>query len=409
MNKSTMVTIVIVLCLGGAGAYFFFSRNKQQGVSWRTVLIEKGDVNVIVTATGTVNADTSVDVGTQVTGTIAKILVDYNSIVRKGQTIAVLDTTLLYANKMDADAAMERAKIQMDEQEREYNRAKKLHDSEVMDQADYDLALTNYQTAKGNLISSVAQLNRAKINLQYATIKAPISGMVISRNIQVGNMVIASFNSPTLFTIAYDLTKMQVQANVDEADIGQVKVGQHAKFTVDAYPKDVFNGVVTQVRRQPIMVQNVVNYVVIVAFANPKMKLVPGLTANLNIYVEQRSNVLKVPSNAFSFIPPVESIQLNPLLPDSIKKSWELKVLHSSELKKQEIIESNHTEGFLWLRSDKDIFPVKVVRKLSDGSFTEIEGDLKEGQEVVVGINHSKNASDAAPSSPFVPKFPKRK
>jgi len=371
--------------------------------------VEKGDVSLMVTSTGSMNADTSVDVGTQVTGVIAKINVDFNSVVKKGQIIAVLDTNLLYANKVDANAAMQRAKFQSDESTREYNRAKKLFSTNTITQADYDLALTAYQNANGNLISGRAQLNRANINLQYATIKAPISGMVISRNIQIGNMVIASFNSPTLFTIAYDLKKMQVQANVDEADIGQVKVGQEAKFTVDAFPKNVFTGVITQVRRQPVMVQNVVNYVVIVEVENPEMKLVPGLTANLNIYIDQRKNVLRIPANAFTFIPPIEYIQTDKLLPDSTQKKWELKLQQNSELKKQQIVELDHTEGYLWVKSEKDIFPVKVTKGLSDGTFTEISGDIREGEEVVIGINHSASASETKSSSPFMPKFPKRR
>jgi len=400
-------SVVILLLLTGFLFGFFGSKSSQY--NWRTVAVEKGDVSLMVTSTGSMNADTSVDVGTQVTGVIAKINVDFNSVVKKGQIIAVLDTNLLYANKVDANAAMQRAKFQSDESTREYNRAKKLFSTNTITQADYDLALTAYQNANGNLISGRAQLNRANINLQYATIKAPISGMVISRNIQIGNMVIASFNSPTLFTIAYDLKKMQVQANVDEADIGQVKVGQEAKFTVDAFPKNVFTGVITQVRRQPVMVQNVVNYVVIVEVENPEMKLVPGLTANLNIYIDQRKNVLRIPANAFTFIPPIEYIQTDKLLPDSTQKKWELKLQQNSELKKQQIVELDHTEGYLWVKSEKDIFPVKVTKGLSDGTFTEISGDIREGEEVVIGINHSASASETKSSSPFMPKFPKRR
>jgi HlyD family secretion protein len=345
----------------------------------------------------------------QVSGKIARILVDFNSIVKKGQVIAVLDTTVLYASKVDAYAAMQRAQMQVDLAKSQYVRAKVLFDSSVTARADYDPVVTAYQTANGNLTSARAELNKAKINLQYATIKTPISGIVISRNIQVGNMVIASFNSPTLFTIANNLKKMQVQANVDEADIGQVKVGQAVKFTVDAFPKDIFDGTVTQVRRQPIIVTNVVNYVAIVEVQNPDLKLVPGLTANLNIFIDQRKAVIKIPSNAFSFTPPVEYIQTDILLADSTRKKWLEKIQHDSELRKQEIQEADPTQGFVWVQNGKDIYPLALKKGLSDGTFTEVIGAIKENEEVVVGLNHSAVVTDKKSSSPFMPKFPSKK
>lgn len=377
---------------------------------WRTVPVEKGDVTVLVTATGAMAADTSVDVGVQVSGIIAKIKVDFNDVVKKGQVIAILDTTLYYAAKLDASAVLKRAEISLEESKREYDRAKNLFENKVSAQADYDLALTNYQTAQGNLISAKAQLNRAIINLKYCTITAPISGVIISRNMQVGNMVIASFNSPVLFTIAYDLTKMQVQADVDEADIGLVRTGQHAKFTVDTYPNDVFSGTVRQVRHQPVMVQNVVNYVVIIEVANPDLKLMPGLTANSNIFIDERKSVLKIPTNAFAFTPPAEYLEANQILPDSIKKFWLQRLRQTGELKKQQIVEANGTTGYLWVKKDADIFPITVTKGLNDGTFTEINGNVKEGYDIVTGINHSATAGDAQTSkSPFMPNFPTKK
>jgi HlyD family secretion protein len=412
MKKKTIIIILIaaaVLFIIVAFVYHF--EKKTVAYYWRTVPIEKGDVNVLVTATGSLAADTSVDVGVQVSGIIAKIKADFNDIVKKGQVIAILDTTLYYAAKVDASAALQRAQFALDEARREFDRSKNLFNNKVAAQADYDQAMTAYQTAKGNLTSAQAQLNRALINLQYCTIKAPISGMVISRNVQVGNMVIASFSSPVLFTIAYDLKKMQVQTDVDEADIGQVKVAQQAKFTVDAYPNDVFTGVVTQIRHQPVMVQNVVNYVVIIEVPNPDLKLMPGLTANSNISIQERKNVLKVPTNAFAFAPPQEYIMQAKLLPDTVKKSWLQKLRQTSELKKQQIVESNGTTGYLWIQKDNDIFPVVVTKGLNDGSFTEVSGDIQEGYEAATGINHSPIATANAQSSksPFMPSFPSKK
>jgi HlyD family secretion protein len=409
-KKIIIISISVVLVGAGIFYYYYYSKNKATVYYWRTVPVERGDVNVLVTATGSMAADTSVDVGVQVSGIIAKIKVDFNDVVKKGQVIAVLDTTLYYAAKIDAAAALQRAKVAQDEARREFERAKNLFENKVAAQADYDLALTAFQNAEGNLTSARAQLNRAIINLQYCTITAPISGMIISRDVQVGNMVIASFNSPVLFTIAYDLKKMQVQADVDEADIGQVKVGQKAKFTVDAFPDEVFTGEVTQVRRQPVMVQNVVNYVVIIEVPNPDIKLVPGLTANSNIYIEERKNVLKIPTNAFSFTPPIEYIQASKLLPDSVKKFWEDKIRIISELKKQQIVEPNGTKGYLWIKKEMDVFPQEVTKGLNDGTFTEITGAVKKGYDVVTGINHTPTTADSKSSkSPFMPSFPTKK
>jgi HlyD family secretion protein len=411
MRKKTVfgISIGIVVLLLAAGLFYHF-KNKPDVFYWRHVQVEKGDVKVLVTATGTIAADTTVDVGVQVSGIIAKIKVDFNDVVKKGQVIAILDTTLYYAAKLNASAGLQRAQVALDEDKREFDREKNLFDNKVAAQADYDLALTAYQTAKGNLISAQAQLTSAVINLKYCTITAPISGMVLSRNVQVGNMVIASFNSPVLFTIAYNPKQMQVQADVDEADIGQVKMSQTAKFTVDTYPNDVFTGVVTQIRHQPVMVQNVVNYVVIIEVPNLDLRLMPGLTANSNISIQERNNVLKVPSMAFTFVPPVEYLQATKTLPDSLKESWLRKLRQTKELKKQQIVESNRTIGYLWVIKGNDIFPVLVTKGLNDGSFTEITGDIQEGYEVVTGVNHSASAADAqASKSPFMPKFPSSK
>jgi HlyD family secretion protein len=307
---------------------------------------------------------------------IAKIKADFNDVVKKGQVIAILDTTLYVAAKLDAAAALQRTKVAVVQAKRELDRAWTLFDQKMVSKADYELASTAYQTAKSNITSAQAQLNRASINLRYCTVKAPISGMIIARNVQVGNMVIASFNSPVLFTIVNNLKKMQVQANVDEADIGQLKLGQKAKFTVDAYPKDVFAGTVTQIRHQPVVVSSVVNYVVIIEVPNPELKLILGLTVNSNISIQERNNVLKVATGAFTFTPSAEYLQASELLPDSTKKYWLQKLRSNSELKKQQIVESEATTGFLWLIKKKNVFPVQVTKGLNDGSFTEIQGNI---------------------------------
>jgi HlyD family secretion protein len=407
-KKIIIISSVVVVVLAAVGYFYYKSLNKAKVYYWRSVSVERGDVNVLVTATGSMAADTSVDVGVQVSGTIAKIKADFNTVVRKGQVLAVLDTTLYYATKMDALAALQRTQVAAQQAKREYDRTKNLFDNQVAAQADYDLVLTTYQTAKSNVISAKSILNKAAINLRYCTIKAPISGQIIARNVQVGNMVIASFTSPVLFTIANNLKRMQVQANVDEADIGLLKVGQKAKFTVDAYPNDVFLGEVTQIRHSPVVVSSVVNYVVIITVPNPDLKLIPGLTVNSNISIQERLNVLKVATSAFTFTPTTEYFEASQLLPDSTKKIWIQKLLETSELKKQQIVETEGTKDYLWVIRGKDVFPIQVSKGLNDGSFTEIHGNIKEGDLVATGVNQSAPANAKA-TNPFMPKMPSRK
>jgi HlyD family secretion protein len=409
MQKKTIIIIaVIVAVLAVAGFLYYKSQNKPKVYFWRSVSVERGDVNVLVTATGTMAADTSVDVGVQVSGTIAKIKVDFNTVVSKGQVLAVLDTTLYYTTKMDAVAALQRTQVAAQQAKREYDRTNNLFKNQVAAQADYDLVLTSYQTAKSNVVSAKSMLNKAAINLRYCTIKAPIAGLIIARNVQVGNMVIASFTSPVLFTIANNLKKMQVQANVDEADIGQLKVGQKAKFTVDAFPNDIFAGEVTQIRHSPVVVSSVVNYVVIIEVPNPDLKLIPGLTVNSNISIQERLNVLKVATSAFTFTPTAEYIGASTLLPESTKKIWLQKLLATSELKKQQIVQTEGTKDYLWVIKDKDVFPIEVSKGLNDGSFTEIHGNVKEGDLVATGVNQSA-PTDTKSTNPFMPKMPSRK
>ena len=411
MKRSTIIiSISVILLLAIVSIIYYRYKNKPIIYFWRAVSIERGDVKVMVTATGAMAADTSVDVGVQVSGSIAKIKADFNDNVKKGQIIAVLDTTLYFATKVDALATLQRADIAEKQAKIEYDRSKNLFDNKVEAQSDFDLAKTAYQNAVGNVVSAQALLKKAVINLKYCTIMAPISGVIIARNIQLGNMVIASFSSPVLFTIAYDLKKMQVQANVDEADIGQLKVGQLAKFTVDAYPNDMFTGVVTQIRHQPVKLSNVVNYVVIIEVNNQDLKLMPGLTANTNIYIEERKNIIRVATNAFTFTPPIEYLQASKLLNDSTKTFWLRQIKGASEIKKQEIVETKGQVGFLWVIIDNDMMPVQVIKGLNDGSFTEITGNIKVGDKVATGINQNATPDEnKKDSSPFMPKFSTKK
>ena len=392
MKTKNIILLSALLIAIATGVYFYFFKTDEKTFLWKTYRVERGDIKILVTATGSINALTTVQVGTQVSGTISKLFADFNSIVYQGQIIALLNTTFLAPTRDDAQASVEKANVLLNQMKSELDRAKKLFDSNTVAKSDYDLAVTNYESAQSTLKSAQAQLTRAKINLQYATIQAPISGVVISRNVDVGQTVVSSFNAPTLFTIANDLTKMQVYANIDEADIGQIKAGQNATFSVDAYPDELFSGIIKQVRLQPNVIQNVVNYTVIIDIANPDLKLLPGLTANIKVKVDEHKNVLKVPINALRFNPPTEYIDTISIIPDSIKKK--LKTNQTMNLVPGKF-------AFLWVKKGGAIIPCKVKLGLMDSGFAEVTGELKEQEEVVTGM--MKEDNNASTKNPFMP------
>jgi HlyD family secretion protein len=295
--------IILVLVAG----YVLFRGSKSK-YELRFDKIAQGDLNVYVTATGTINPVTTVEVGTQVSGIVARLYADFNSVVRKGQIIAQIDSTFLVQSVKDAEASMERANAQYEDSKRTLDRTKALLDRQLVAQSDYDVALTTYATNSAQLKSAQSSLERAKINLSYSTIYAPIDGVVINRAVNIGQTVAASFSSPTLYTIANDMRKMQVETTVDETDIGKVSIGQKASFSVDAYPEEKFSGTVSQIRLSPTTVSNVVNYIVIIDVNNDDLKLMPGMTANVKLLVGSSQNVLRVSNVALRFQPPTEMI-----------------------------------------------------------------------------------------------------
>ncbi|MBN1129456.1 MAG: efflux RND transporter periplasmic adaptor subunit [Chitinispirillaceae bacterium] len=371
---------------------------RQSSSQWRTVPVEKGDLNVEVTASGTVNPHSLVAVGTQVSGTISRIFVDFNSRVKKGQLIALLDTTFLQAAVADASATLNKAQAQETLTRRNAERTKNLFDKGLAAQADLDQAAADYEAAKAAISSARAQLDRAKINLAYATIRSPITGVVVNRSVDVGQTVAASFNTPTLFTIADDLSKMQVQASIDEADIGQVKIGQQATFTVDAYPDRSFAGMVTQVRLQPTTVQNVVTYTVMIDVDNPDMALMPGMTANITLTVQQAQNVLKVPLAALKFTPPGFQGETGACRSGDRDSAAETAKQRDSANTKNTARKKNRARIFI-LEGNKPK-PVPVKTGLSNAGYTAIEGDIQAGQPVIVGLvsQNSKASSTQQPS-----------
>ncbi|WKX75963.1 efflux RND transporter periplasmic adaptor subunit [Zobellia laminariae] len=272
-NKRNIIIGGIAIVVMAIVAYGFINGSDEVVIEAKTIAAKKGDVTTMVTATGTIEPITQVEVGTQVSGVVEKIYVDYNSEVTEGQLIAELDKTNLKASKTQAQAAYDNAVSQRDYMKTIYDRQKTLFDNQVISKSDFDDALYNYQTAKGTVTQRLSDLQEAKTNLEYANIYSPIDGVVLSRAIDEGQTVAASYSTPTLFTIAQDLKEMQVEADVDEADIGEVKEGQRVSFTVDAYQGNVFEGIVTQVRLDPTVTSNVVTYTVVIKADNPDLKL----------------------------------------------------------------------------------------------------------------------------------------
>ena len=404
MNMKKIIWIIIVsvvvIIVGFSGMKFLKNRNNKQ-VQWITTEINKGDLNVVITSTGSLEAVGTVEVGTQISGTISEIRVDFNSRVKQGDTLAVLDTRNLKASLYELNANYQKAKIQVEQAQRDFNRSEELFENNLISEAEYESARDAYQLARTSLEISQAQLYRAQINYDDAYIKAPISGVVISKNVDEGQTVAASFNTPTLFTIAEDLTKMEIQAYVDEADIGQVKQGQEVIFDVDAYPDLEFSGMVSQIRLQPEIVSNVVNYIVIIEVENPELKLMPGMTANITINIDSREDVFIVPNTALNFMPPQDFlIQYFESLPDSVKET-----MRSGGGPNQGTgsVQLSQDRGKLWIKLDDQITMVPVRIGLSDGISSEVTAPgLEAGQQVIIGSNLPQSSSNNQ-RSPFLP------
>ena len=373
---------IVVIAVLAVAAFLILRKSEKPQMKYKTAEIHRGSIVNTVTATGTIEPIVQVEVGTQVSGIINHIYVDYNSVVKKGEVIAELDKTTLEADLASSSATLQSNKTEYEYQEKNFLRIKGLHEKKMVSDTDYETAEYQYNKAKSSYEKSQSDITKARQNLEYATIYSPIDGVVIDRAVEEGQTVAASFNTPTLFTIANDLRQMRVIADVDEADIGGVVEGQQATFTVDAFPEDVFKGSVTQVRLQPTTESNVVTYEVVVDAPNPDLKLKPGLTANLTIYTMQKDSVLLVPLKALRFQP--ENA------PEPVADS------------------ANPRARVLWMQSPQGLQPVNVTTGDNDGIFAEITGDIKEGDKVVTGVDIGvASISDGqGEANPFMPSPP---
>ena len=384
MKNKALWIVIGVLC-AAAVLWLVFRPTGKSAVTLETAKTERIEISSSVTATGTVEPVTKVDVGTQVSGIIDKLYADYNDVVKAGQVIAEMDKVNLQAELVSSQAQLSAAKTEYEYRQKEYNRIKTLHEKELVSDSEYDSSYYQYETAKNAYSQAQASFTKVKRNLSYATITSPIDGVVISRAVEEGQTVAAGFETPTLFTIAKNFTDMQVIADVDEADIGQVKEGQSVTFTVDAYPDDVFNGDVQQVRLEATTTSNVVTYEVVITAPNPDLKLKPGLTANVTINTLDEQNVLSVPTKALRFTPDPE-----------VLKGIGISVIGQAE--------ATDTTRIVWVKNRSSISPKVVTTNHTSGDRTGISSGLSDGEEVVTGLT-AETVKKAATTerSPFAP------
>ena len=382
MNKKIWIGIIAVVAVVAIAAFFMMGGKKKETVSFETAKVERTTISSTITATGTIEPVTSVTVGTQVSGIVSKLYVDYNSVVKKGQIIAELDKTNLTSELKTAQANLSSAQSTLNYEQNNFNRYQTLYNKGLVSADEYETAKLSYLKAKEQVNTSRESVQKAQTNLGYATITSPIDGVVLSKAVEEGQTVAASFNTPELFTIAQDLTDMRVIADIDEADIGGVKEGQRVTFTVDAFPEDHFEGKVTQVRQQATTESNVVTYEVVISAPNNDLKLKPGLTANVTIYTLEKNDVLAVPSKALRFIP------------------------NEALLTEQQSVEDCEGLFKVWTL-EGDVFKAHSVEVgTNNGILTEIVSGVAEGTEILVDFSLSGGEMDAdqQTTNPFMPR-----
>lgn len=369
---AVVVILILWLAIGG---------KKEEKITFETEKVQMGDVHTTITATGTIEPVTSVTVGTQVSGIVAHLYVDYNSIVKKGQVIAELDKTNLTSELAAAKANLSSEQSNLDFQQANFNRYQTLYNKGLVSAHDYENARLTYFQAREKVASARQTVAKAQTNLGYATITSPIDGVVLNKAVEEGQTVASSFNTPELFVIAQDLTDMRVIADIDEADIGGVKEGQRVTFTVDAFPDDKFEGRVTQVRQEATTTSNVVTYEVVISAPNADLKLKPGLTANVTIYTMEKNNVMTVSTKALRFTP-------NPAI-----------------LTEDQKIEDCEGEHKLWTKEGNTFKAHKVEVGTTNGVVTEIVSGIKKGTEVLTEFNvNNSGEEEEKQSNPFMPK-----
>lgn len=388
-HRTTLFAALAAIVLAG-GAWLWAGSHRKDDITLETASTSRITIRNSVMATGTVEPVTEVEVGTQVSGIIDRLYVDYNDNVKAGQLIAEMDKVTLQAELEQSQAQLASCKTEYEYQTKNFARTRTLHEKGLVSDAEYDEDLYLYEKSRNAYEQAKAAIVQVKQNLDYATITSPIDGVVISRAVEEGQTVAAGFETPTLFTIANDLTQMQVIADVDEADIGQVKDGQRVEFTVDAYPDDTFEGTVQQVRLEATTESSVVTYEVVISAYNPDLKLKPGLTANVTIYTLEKEHALAVPTKALRFVPDAELLSEIGLTIDGEPGK--------AEAGKRE----------LWIKNGERLTPRYVTSGAASGELTEITEGLADGEEVAVGLSAAsvEHESVTAERNPFMPSPP---
>jgi HlyD family secretion protein len=419
-TKKYLIYASVFIALAVSVYLFVYFKSGDPEYVFATTKVEKGSIHNTITATGTLEATNTVVVGTQVSGVIQKLYVDFNSAVQKGQLIAELDKSTLQSSLENAEADLERAEASFEYQESLLARNKVLYEKELLAKSDYDLILYNYKTSKAEVKSAEANLSRAQRNLSYASIYSPIDGIVLNRAVEEGQTVAASMNTPELFTITNDLSTMEVEANIDEADIGQLEVGQRVEFTVDAFSELTFNGNVTEIRLQPNESSNVITYTAIITVSNPDLKLKPGMTASIVIYIEEANDVLIVKEKATSFTPDrqllheyMRGLAENETESQTDQPNKDGDTKPATQPREKPALDDAHK--LVWVKEDALIHPVLIEIGISDGSDIAVISGLEEGATIVTSFELSENSKRSSKQnkndeqkSPFVQERPKR-
>ena len=401
--KKKLITVAILAMAAVTSGYVLYRRAHSDATpAYRTAAVQRGDLESTVAATGSLGAVTTVQVGTQVSGQISAIYVDFNSKVKKGQLIARIDPTLQQQAVEDAQAGVARAQATLSQTKLEYDRNRLLHDQKIVTDPEFNTAQLNYQLARANGTSAQIALDKARQNLSYTSIYAPIDGIVVERDMDVGQTVAASLSAPQLFVIAKDLSQMQILATVDESDIGQIKNDQSVSFSVQAYPGQSFTGAVRQVRINSTTVNNVVNYTAVVAVENPNGKLLPGMTATVRFLVGSASDALTVPNAALRFKPVIAASTGS-----GTRTRTKVRNVSAGATTATAATKPDSTMSTLWyLDSASALKPVRVHAGLSDGTRTQVTGNgIKEGMQIVVGANSgtATGATTATSTNPLQP------
>ena len=405
MKKKTIKWIVTLGIIAVVLAIFFIVRGAKEGkkeLVIRTHAVSTYTVENTVTATGTIEPVETVEVGTQVSGKVVTIYVDYNSVVKKGDMLAELDKLTLNESLSRAKANLESSESQLRYAKSTFERTQQLYENKAATLADYEAAQNTYTQAQMSKKNAQAQYDQAKVDLSYAEIYSPIDGVVLDRAVEVGQTVAASFSTPTLFTLANDLTRMQVEANVDEADIGQVKLNQRVTFTVDAYADDVFNGTVNQIRMKPTTTSNVVTYTVIIDAPNPDLKLFPGMTASVTIVTEEETG-LAAPAEAFTFTPSEQ------IMKEMMKNMEKPEGRPEPPFGGKPDMKQGERPTMVWIKKGDNIMPRPVTTGMSDGAYKIIESGVNEGDSIVLSAQYVvKEATKKVGENPFMPGPPGR-